>query len=108
MHTSHTPPHPHTDTSAAPSANPLEFTKTPGLYLAHALFPSSAKEKARAEATARFWTDGIGYAHEQGTRPQTLGYGLADSPAGLLAWIYEKLVTWSLDYPWEDDEGEYQ
>ncbi|KAI0681796.1 hypothetical protein C8T65DRAFT_598070, partial [Cerioporus squamosus] len=32
-------------------------------------------------------------------------YSLADSPVGLLAWIYEKLVAWSDDYPWTDDEG---
>jgi pimeloyl-ACP methyl ester carboxylesterase len=36
-----------------------------------------------------------GYAHEQGTKPQTLGIGLHDSPAGLLAWIVEKFRTWS-------------
>ena len=44
---------------------------------------------------------------EQSTRPQTIGYSLADSPVGLLAWIYEKLVTWTDEYPWEDDEGQY-
>lgn len=38
--------------------------------------------------------------------PQTLGYSLADSPVGLLAWIYEKLITWvGEDYHWDDDEG---
>lgn len=38
--------------------------------------------------------------------PQTLGYSLADSPVGLLAWIYEKLVIWAgEDYHWDDDEG---
>lgn len=42
---------------------------------------------------------------EQATKPQTLGYSLADSPVGLLAWIYEKLVSWSDSYPWTDDEG---
>jgi hypothetical protein len=42
---------------------------------------------------------------EQSQQPQTLGYSLADSPAGLLAWIYEKLVKWTDEYPWTDDEG---
>lgn len=42
---------------------------------------------------------------EQATKPQTIGYSLADSPVGLLAWIYEKLVSWTDDYPWTDDEG---
>ncbi|KAF9483358.1 alpha/beta-hydrolase [Pholiota conissans] len=45
-----------------------------------------------------------GYMKEQNTMPHTIGYSLADSPVGLLAWIYEKLVTWTDDYPWEDDE----
>ncbi|SMR49481.1 unnamed protein product [Zymoseptoria tritici ST99CH_3D1] len=36
-----------------------------------------------------------GYKHQQETRPQTLGYGLADSPVGQAAWIYEKLKDWS-------------
>ncbi len=36
-----------------------------------------------------------GYAQIQGTRPQTLGYGLNDSPAGLAAWIVEKFYAWS-------------
>ena len=36
-----------------------------------------------------------GYSKQQSTRPQTLGYGLADSPAGLAAWIYEKFRAWT-------------
>ncbi len=36
-----------------------------------------------------------GYSTQQGTRPQTLGYGLVDSPVGQAAWIYEKLHFWS-------------
>jgi pimeloyl-ACP methyl ester carboxylesterase len=36
-----------------------------------------------------------GYSTQQSTRPQTLGYGLADSPVGQAAWIYEKLSSWS-------------
>ena len=36
-----------------------------------------------------------GYSHIQGTKPQTLSYGLNDSPAGLAAWIIEKYRTWS-------------
>lgn len=36
-----------------------------------------------------------GYSKQQSTRPQTLGYGLADSPVGQLAWIVEKLYAWS-------------
>ncbi len=36
-----------------------------------------------------------GYSHIQGTRPQTLAYGLSDSPVGLAAWIVEKFRVWS-------------
>jgi pimeloyl-ACP methyl ester carboxylesterase len=37
----------------------------------------------------------MGYVHQQRTRPQTLGYGLADSPAGQCAWVLEKFKAWS-------------
>jgi pimeloyl-ACP methyl ester carboxylesterase len=38
---------------------------------------------------------GMGYSSEQSTRPQTLGYGLTDSPAGQCAWILEKFWAWT-------------
>ena len=48
--------------------------------------------------------EGAGYMYIQDTKPQTLGYGLADSPVGLLGWIYEKLVGWTDGYEWTDEE----
>ena len=36
-----------------------------------------------------------GYSKQQSTRPQTLGYGLVDSPAGQAAWILEKFWAWT-------------
>jgi pimeloyl-ACP methyl ester carboxylesterase len=39
--------------------------------------------------------DGSGYSATHGTRPQTIGYALLDSPAGLAAWIGEKLTAWA-------------
>jgi pimeloyl-ACP methyl ester carboxylesterase len=39
--------------------------------------------------------DGDGYSHQQSTRPQTIGYGLTDSPALLCAWIVEKFAAWT-------------
>jgi epoxide hydrolase len=36
-----------------------------------------------------------GYSKQQSTRPQTLGYGLADSPVGQMAWIIEKFYAWT-------------
>jgi pimeloyl-ACP methyl ester carboxylesterase len=38
---------------------------------------------------------GTGYSKQQSTRPQTLGYGLADSPAGQCSWIVEKFWAWT-------------
>jgi epoxide hydrolase len=42
-----------------------------------------------------FMKVGAGYSHEQSTRPQTLGYGLADSPSGQCMWIVEKFWDWT-------------
>jgi pimeloyl-ACP methyl ester carboxylesterase len=44
---------------------------------------------------ARWNQEGIGYGMIQPTRPQTLAYGLTDSPVGQLAWIVEKLKEWT-------------
>ncbi|ANB75890.1 epoxide hydrolase [Paraburkholderia phytofirmans OLGA172] len=53
-------------------------------------------EEAKAfDAVERFKTDAAGYHHQQATRPQTLGYALADSPAGQAIWIYEKFNEWT-------------
>ena len=53
-------------------------------------------EEAKALARMKFYQDfDSGYAKQQGTRPQTLGYGLTDSPAGQAAWIYEKFYAWT-------------
>lgn len=53
------------------------------------------QDKADLAAMQQFQRDESGYAHEQSTKPQTLGVALNDSPAGLLAWIVEKFRTWS-------------
>lgn len=52
-------------------------------------------EKGRLERLNRFMSDGNGYFQIQATRPQTLAYGLTDSPVGQLAWIVEKFKEWS-------------
>ncbi len=53
------------------------------------------EEQADLAAMERFMREESGYANEQGTKPQTVGTALNDSPAGLLAWIVEKFRTWS-------------
>ena len=80
------------------------FTRNPILAAQHAITPYTEAEKAGFERTKWFMEQGSGYRLEQSTKPQTLGYGLADSPVGLLAWIYEKLHDWTDNYPWTDDE----
>jgi pimeloyl-ACP methyl ester carboxylesterase len=56
--------------------------------------PSPVEEKALA-AGKRFRKTGTAYAAEQATRPQTLGYGLVDSPVALCTWIVEKFWDWT-------------
>jgi len=55
----------------------------------------SPDDEAGLAALAAFQRDESAYAMEQSTKPQTVGVGLNDSPAGLLAWIVEKFRTWS-------------
>lgn len=69
------------------------------------VLPRNNHEQAGFAVTERFMKYGNGYGTQQKTRPQTLGYGMTDSPVGILAWIYEKLVDWTDSYPWTDDEG---
>ncbi len=74
-----------------------------GILVTHAHFPSTEERKllTRSDESAFFarlaelhGTDGA-YGHVQATRPDTLAAALNDSPAGLIAWLAEKLVEWS-------------
>jgi epoxide hydrolase len=55
--------------------------------------PNEEEQRALA-ALAEHRRSGTGYSKQQSTRPQTLGYGLVDSPVGQLAWIVEKFWAW--------------
>jgi pimeloyl-ACP methyl ester carboxylesterase len=62
--------------------------------------PATLDELTPAERAAladleRSGREESGYSEQQATRPQTLGYGLVDSPAGLCAWIVEKFRAWT-------------
>jgi pimeloyl-ACP methyl ester carboxylesterase len=57
--------------------------------------PLTEAEQAFAELQGRWQQEEGGYNLIQETRPQTLGYGLHDSPMGLAAWIVEKWRTWT-------------
>ena len=55
----------------------------------------TAEDRAYDAELARWQREETGYQWIQGTKPQTLAYGLTDSPVGLAAWIVEKFRTWS-------------
>jgi len=56
---------------------------------------ATPEEKASIESLQRYMKDGNGYSQQQASRPQTLGYGLVDSPVGQAMWIYEKFLEWT-------------
>jgi microsomal epoxide hydrolase len=56
--------------------------------------PSEAEQRYLTEL-ASFLKEETGYQWIQGTRPQTLAFGLSDSPVGLAAWIFEKFRAWT-------------
>jgi len=51
-------------------------------------------ERARLKVRQTFQNEETGYQQIQGTKPQTIGIALNDSPVGLAAWIVEKFRTW--------------
>jgi pimeloyl-ACP methyl ester carboxylesterase len=55
----------------------------------------SPKEKAAYESLNVFYRDNCGYSAMMVTRPQTVGYALADSPVGQAAWMYDKISQWT-------------
>jgi pimeloyl-ACP methyl ester carboxylesterase len=88
------PPTPNVQTTVPPEvANALKNGEPapPGL---------SDEEKIAYEAFKNFAASGSGFRAIMGTRPQTIGYSLADSPVGLAAWFYEKFAEWT------DTDGE--
>ena len=70
---------------------------TPGLAVAPG--PRTPHEEDFARAVQDWTAEEGGYMHEHATKPGTLGAGLSDSPAGLAAWIGEKIVAWSSTRP---------
>jgi len=69
-----------------PSSHAKTADELTDLSVAEQAFILKSKEWLEKEA---------GYQKIQGTKPETLAYGLNDSPVGLLAWIIEKFQTWS-------------
>jgi microsomal epoxide hydrolase len=81
-------------TSRMAAMRPELFT---GLHLNYLTVPrDAAAGDAEWQAQLADWVkERSAYAIIQGTRPQTLAYGLTDSPAGLAAWIAEKFHAWT-------------
>ena len=92
-------------TSICTSLAPQHPGRLLGIHLVPPLAPpdraagdlTEDERAALADLNQRART-GSGYSAIQGTRPQTIGYALTDSPAGLCAWITEKLWAWT-DHP---------
>lgn len=66
---------------------------TPGLAVPPG--PRSPAEQRYQDAVEAWTAEEGGYAHQQATKPRTLAAALGDSPAGLAAWIGEKVRSWS-------------
>lgn len=88
----------------------LAHRRPEGLLAAHVnlpfVFPDqlpakpTPEEKRAIEAATKLVQYGFGYFAEQGQSPQTIGYGLMDSPIAQACWIYEKF------YAWTDNRGQ--
>ena len=73
----------------------LTSVTRPMPYLGDGAQEPSDAEKTHMREREEWQNAEGGYAHIQGTKPQTLAYGLNDSPVGLAAWIVEKYRSWS-------------
>ncbi|KAH8077022.1 alpha/beta-hydrolase [Cristinia sonorae] len=87
-----------------PFCQPPSLFKHPVLWIKFMITPFTPRDWAGLKRMTQWLQSGQGYAGIQQTRPQTHGYSMADSPVGLLAWIYDKLVDWTDNYDWDDDE----
>lgn len=82
-----------------------------GLFATHAAFPAESRAQNLTAEEAGWvadhdaaWKRSLAYAAMQSTRPETLAVALSDSPAGLAAWIVEKLLAWSGEGEWWNDD----
>ena len=78
--------------------------RDPELYKRWSEHTLTDREKSDMEWVEATLREGMGYYQIQMTKPQTLGYSMADSPLGLMAWVYEKMHDWSHNYPWTCEE----
>lgn len=74
----------------------LHLTDVSQYHYLHAMPEDATPEERAYERRGHEWQAAEGgYMHEQGTKTRTVATGLSDSPAGLAAWLLEKLTTWT-------------
>ena len=78
-----------------PQCAAVHINMTPILPQADEQQNMTPKEQGAVDSLTYYNQQESGYAMQQGTRPQTLGYALTDSPIGQAAWIYEKFHAWT-------------
>jgi len=81
--------------SGDPAVTAIHLNMVPMRPTAQEIAEATPAEQAALASLKRYQDEGNGYAVQQKTRPQTLGYALTDSPAGQAAWIYEKYCDWT-------------
>ncbi|CAN8103164.1 unnamed protein product [Discula destructiva] len=90
------------------TAMPPALSKSPialvQFLVTHFLNLYTPRESEGLQGAQDYQRHGNGYMQIQKTRPSTIGVLLADSPVGLLGWMYEKLRMWTDDYQWTEQE----
>ncbi|WNH48369.1 alpha/beta fold hydrolase [Stenotrophomonas aracearum] len=77
-----------------PATIPAELVE--GINAGHAAPPGlGASEREAYDQLSTFFGRNAAYGAMMVTRPQTVGYALTDSPAGMAAWLYEKIAAWT-------------
>ncbi|KAJ8123642.1 hypothetical protein ONZ43_g457 [Nemania bipapillata] len=84
-----------------PPSAPVAFARFLTTHILNRYTPSEAAGLQKAQS---YQGTGDGYYEIQKQRPQTIGVALEDSPVGLLTWMWDKMKSWTDDYPWTDDE----
>jgi len=79
------------------SFHPIKYLKLSLAMASNGRFPGTytLQEVTGLKRTRKFYADETGYYNIHRTKPMTLAYGLTDSPVGLLAWMREKLHSWT-------------
>ena len=78
-----------------PSTAPASTSRSPCRRGRRSTASRRRRRRGRCKGIKHYADWDSGYSKQQSTRPQTLGYGLTDSPAGQAAWILEKFWAWT-------------